>query len=315
MRESSIYNNREISWLSFNARVLQEAEDPTVPLFERIRFLGIFSNNLDEFFRVRVATVRRMLELGKDDEALLGNYTASELYEEIQETVVKHQQKAQEIYRNIWVELANENIFMLDEKQLTHEQGVYVRKYFNTKVLPNIVPIMLGKSMKFPYLRDKSVYLAVKLSKLKSPEKFAYALIRIPSRSVSRFLVLPEQGNKKYVILVDDVIRFCLNDVFPIFNYDHFEAYTIKVTRDAELDIDDDISKSFMEKMELSLKKRKIGIPVRLIYDREMPDDLLGFIMKKMKLDGAEKTVAVGRYHNHKDFMNFPEIGKQHHYY
>jgi len=315
MNKTSKYNNREISWLSFNARVLQEAEDPTVPLFERIRFLGIFSNNLDEFFRVRVAAVRRMLEFGKDDETLLGNYTATELYDEIQETVVQQQQKAQEIYRNIWAEMANENIFMIDEKQLTHEQGVYVRKYFNTKVLPNIVPIMLGKSMKFPYLRDKSVYLAVKLSELNSPEKFAYALIRVPTRSVSRFLVLPEQGNKKYIILVDDIIRFCLNDVFPIFNFDHFEAYTIKVTRDAELDIDDDISKSFMEKMELSLKKRKIGIPVRLIYDREMPDDLLGFIMKKMKLDGAEKTVAGGRYHNHKDFMNFPEVGKSRHYY
>ena len=315
MDKSGRYNNREISWLSFNARVLQEAEDPTVPLFERIRFLGIFSNNLDEFFRVRVAAVRRMLEFGKDDETLLGNYTADELYDEIQETVVRQQQKAQEIYRNIWAEMANENIFVLDEKQLTHEQGVYVRKYFNTKVLPNIVPIMLGKSMKFPYLRDKSVYLAVKLSKVNSPEKFAYALIRVPSRSVSRFLVLPEQGNKKYVILVDDIIRFCLNDVFPIFNFDHFEAYTIKVTRDAELDIDDDISKSFIEKMELSLKKRKIGIPVRLIYDREMPGDLLEFIMKKMKLDGAEKTVAGGRYHNHKDFMSFPEIGKSRHYY
>jgi polyphosphate kinase len=153
------------------------------------------------------------------------------------------------------------------------------------------------------------------LSKSSSPDKYAYALIRVPSRSVSRFLVLPEQGNKKYVILVDDVIRFCLNDVFPIFNYDHFEAYTIKVTRDAELDIDDDISKSFIEKMELSLKKRKIGIPVRLIYDREMPSDLLEFIMKKMKLEGEDKTVAGGRYHNHKDFMNFPDVGKSRHYY
>jgi len=315
MTKTSIYNNREISWLSFNARVLQEAEDPTVPLFERIRFLGIFSNNLDEFFRVRVATVRRMLELGKEDETLLGNFTSAELYNDIMETVIQQQVKAQEIYRNIWQEMANENIFMLDEKQLTHDQGIYVRKYFNLKVLPNIVPIMLSKSMKFPYLRDKSVYLAVKLSKINSPEKFAYALIRIPSRSVSRFLVLPEQGNKKYIILVDDVIRFCLNDIFPIFNFDHFEAYTIKVTRDAEMDIDDDISKSFIEKIELSLKKRKVGIPVRLIYDREMPADLLEFIMKKMKLDGAEKTVAGGRYHNHKDFMNFPEIGKPQHYY
>ncbi len=315
MEKKSKYNNREISWLSFNERVLQEAEDPTVPLLERIRFLGIFSNNLDEFFRVRVAAVRRMLEYGNDDEALLGNYTAAELYEKIQETVIQHQQKAQEIYRTIWEEMAAENIFMLDEKQLSHEQGVYVRKYFNLKVLPNIVPIMLGKSIKFPYLRDKSVYLAVKLSKQESPEKYAYALIRIPSRSVSRFLVLPEQGNKKFIIMVDDVIRYCLNDIFPIFNYDRFDAYTIKVTRDAELDFDDDISKSFIEKMEISLKKRKVGIPVRLIYDREMPADLLGFIMKKMKLEGEEKTVAGGRYHNHKDFMNFPEIGKSHHYY
>ena len=315
MGTSGKYNNREISWLSFNERVLQEAEDQSVPLFERIRFLGIFSNNLDEFFRVRVAAVRRMLEFGKDEEGLLGNYTAAELYDKIQETVVLQQQKAQEIYRNIWKELANENIFMVDEKQLTHDQGIFVRKYFNVKVLPNIIPIMLGKSMKFPYLRDKSVYLAVKLSKINAPEKFSYALIRIPSRSVSRFLVLPDQGNKKFIIMVDDVIRFCLNEVFPIFNYDHFEAYTIKVTRDAELDIDDDISKSFMEKMEIGLKKRKVGIPVRLIYDRDMPSDLLEFIMKKMKLDGADKTVAGGRYHNHKDFMNFPEIGKHHHYY
>ncbi|MDP3643351.1 MAG: polyphosphate kinase 1 [Bacteroidota bacterium] len=315
MDNKSKYNNRELSWLSFNARVLQEAEDPTVPLFERIRFLGIFSNNLDEFFRVRVAAVRRMLEFGKDEEALLGDMTPAELYDKIQETVVQHQQKAQEIYRNIWQEMASENIFMIDEKQLTHEQGVFVRKYFNVKVLPNIVPIMLGKSMKFPYLRDKSVYLAVKLSKTKSPDKFAYALIRVPSRSISRFLVLPDQGNKKFVILVDDVIRFCLNDIFPIFNFDHFEAYTIKVTRDAELDIDDDISKSYMEKMEISLKKRKVGIPVRLIYDRELPGDLLEFIMKKMKLNGEEKTVAGGRYHNHKDFMDFPEVGKPHHYY
>ena len=315
MNKKSKYNNREISWLSFNARVLQEAEDTEVPLFERIRFLGIFSNNLDEFFRVRVAAVRRMLELGKEDGSLLGNLTAAELYEQIQTTVIQHQQKAQEIYRNIFQEMANENIFMIDEKQLNHEQGVFVRKYFNTKVLPNIIPIMLGKSMKFPYLRDKSVYLTVKLSKTKTPSKFAYALIRVPSRSVSRFLVLPDQGSKKYVILVDDVIRFCLNDVFPIFNFDHFEAYMIKVTRDAELDIDDDISKSYLEKMELSLKKRKIGIPVRLIYDREMPADLLEFITKKMKLIGEGKTVAGGRYHNHKDFMNFPFVGKPHHYY
>jgi polyphosphate kinase len=311
----SRFINRELSWLSFNARVLQEAEDPSVPLFERIRFLGIFSNNLDEFFRVRVAAVRRMMELGKADETILGNLTPAELYTQIHDQVIQHQQKAQEIYTKIWAEMAAENIFVIDETQLTHDQGVFVRKYFQQRVMPNIIPIMLSKNTKFPYLRDKSVYLTVKLSKKNNPEKFAYALVRVPSRSVPRFLVLPEQGNKKFVILVDDIIRFCLEDIFPIFNYDKFEAYMIKMTRDAELDLDDDISKSFIEKMELSLKKRKIGVPVRLIYDREMPGDLLKFIIKKMKLVGEDNAIAGGRYHNHKDFMNFPEIGQKHHYY
>lgn len=310
------FTNREISWLSFNERVLQEAEDPNTPLFERIRFIGIFSNNLDEFFRVRVAAVRRMVDLGKDEENLLGNLTPKELHDKIHEIVQKHQQKVQQIFRDLIVELKDNNVHIINETELNHSQGIFVKKYFNTKVLPNLVPIMLRKKTKFPYLRDRSVYLAVKLSKKSNPEDYTYSLIRIPGRSVPRFLVLPKEGNKKYVMILDDVVRYCLDDLFAYFDYDEYQAYTIKITRDAELDIDDDISKSFMEKMSHSLKKRKKGKPVRLIYDRTISEDLKSYILKKMKLDNREEnTVPGGRYHNHRDFMNFPEIGKKKHYY
>ena len=309
------FTNREISWLSFNERVLQEAQDPNTPLFERIRFLGIFSNNLDEFFRVRVAAVRRMVALGKDEENLLGNLTPKELHDKIHEIVKGHQQKVQSIYINIFNELKENNIYQLTETELNHQHGIFVKKYFYNKVLPNLVPIMLRKKTKFPYLRDRSVYLAVKLSKKSDPDDFAYSLIRIPGRSVPRFLVLPKIGKNKYVMILDDVIRYCLNDLFFYFDFDKYEAYTLKITRDAELDIDDDISKSFMEKMSHSLKKRKTGKPVRLIYDQTMPDDLKGYILKKMKLDKEENNVPGGRYHNNRDFMNFPEIGKKKHYY
>lgn len=315
MYSNEDFINREISWLSFNERVLQEAEDPNTPLFERIRFLGIFSNNLDEFFRVRVATVRRMVDWGKDEENLLGNYNPRELHDKIQEIVYGHQLKVQQILKDILVELKQNNIFIIDEKDLNHGQGIFVKKYFYEKVLPNLVPIMLSKKNKFPYLRDRSVYLAVKLMKKTNPEDFAYSLIRIPGRSVPRFLVLPKDKKKTYVMLLDDVIRYCFEDLFFYFDYDFYEAYTIKITRDAELDIDDDISKSFIEKMSTSLKKRKKGKLVRLIYDREIPHDLLDFILRKMKLDDEENAVPGGKYHNHKDFMEFPEIGKKKHYY
>ena len=307
--------NREISWLSFNERVLQEAEDPNTPLFERIRFIGIFSNNLDEFFRVRVAAVSRMVDFGKDEENLLGNFTPKELHDKIHSIVISQQNKVQEIFKNILHELKENNIFLIDDNDLNHKQGIFIKKYFYDTVLPNLVPIMLSKKNKFPYLRDRSAYLAVKLSKKSNPEQVAYSLIRIPGRSVSRFLVLPKTGRKKFVILLDDVIRFCLKDLFFYFDFDVHKAYTIKITRDAELDIDDDISKSFMEKMSHSLKKRKTGRPVRLLYDRDMPEDLREFIFKKMKIYAEENAIPGGKYHNHKDFMNFPDIGKKKHYY
>ncbi|MFV0593172.1 MAG: polyphosphate kinase 1 [Draconibacterium sp.] len=314
MYSNEKFINREISWLSFNERVLQEAEDPETPLLERIRFVGIFSNNLDEFFRVRVATVRRMVDLGEDEENLLGEMTPTDLHNKIQDIVRAQQQKVDVIMTDIIRDLEENNIFLINENQLTENQGVFVKKYFYDKVLPNLVPIMLGKN-KFPYLRDRSVYLAIKLYQKDDPQNKAYSLIRIPGRSVPRFLVLPEEEGKQFVMMLDDIIRYCMADIFFYFDYDSYDAYTIKITRDAELDLDDDISKSFIEKMSQSLKNRKKGKPVRLIYDRKMPDDLLQFLLKKMKLAKGSDAVPGGRYHNQKDLMNFPEIGKKHHYY
>jgi polyphosphate kinase len=315
MNTEELFINREISWLSFNERVLQEAEDPNTPLLERIRFIGIFSNNLDEFFRVRVANVRRMVYFGKDEEGLLGPLTPKELQDRIQEIVQLQQQKVQEIFADIIHELNKENIFIVNEKQLSNSQGIFVRKYFQRKVLLNLVPIMLSKKTPFPYLPDRSLYLAVKLSGGTVSAETAFSLIRIPTESVSRFLVLPSSGSKKYVMFLDDVIRYCFDDLYYYFDFKKYEAYTLKVTRDAEINLDDDISKSFIEKMETGLKKRKTGKPVRIVYDREMPPDLLRFIQKKMKNEEQENALPGGRYHNHKDFMDFPGIGKPYHYY
>jgi polyphosphate kinase len=256
-----------------------------------------------------------MVKLGGDEESLLGDYTPKELHREIERIVIEQSKKYQQIYEDILAQMATENMFVVNEKQLTSDQGEEVLSYFNNKVLPSMVPLMLTQTAKFPDLRDRSVYLAVKLSKSNAPEEFTYSLVRIPGKSLPRFLVLPEKDGKKYVIFLDDVIRYCLKELYPIFDYDTLEAYAFKISRDAELDIDDDISKSFVEKMSAGLKKRKKGSTVRMVYDREMPEDLLEYITKKLKVGKTENQIASERYHNRKDLMDFPNIGEPHHYY
>ncbi|NEQ49938.1 MAG: polyphosphate kinase 1 [Leptolyngbya sp. SIO3F4] len=302
--------NREISWLAFNARVLQEAEDPNVPLLERIRFLGIFSNNLDEFFRVRVATVRRMVALKRSIRDNL-NEDPKKLLEEIQQTVLGHQQEFQRIYQSLIDALEAEGIHLIDEKELSEDQGAFVKNYFHTKVWPTLVPLMIHDLKSFPHLRDKSIYLAIKLSKNEDPEDVRYSLLEVPSRNLSRFLVIPSISENKYVIILDDVIRYCLREIYATLNYDQIEAYTIKITRDAELDLDTDVSASFLEKMKKSLKQRKKGQPVRFVYDKSMPKDLLKFLMARMKLGKGDNMIPGGRYHNFKDFMGFPTLGRR----
>jgi polyphosphate kinase len=300
--------NREISWLSFNERVLQEAADSKVPLGERLKFLGIFSNNLDEFFKVRVAAIMRMIDLKMKNPKLLG-VKPEKLLAKIQEIVLDLQKKFQTIFDEVVEELEKQNIFFIDEKELSEEQGKFVKEYFEEKVQPALSPMMLRNLKRFPYLKDKSIYLATKLKKDNSDKDFEYALIELPTAVLPRFIVLPQIGQKKFVILLDDVIRYNLKEVFAIFDYDRFEAYTIKVTRDAELDIDNDLSKSFLEKIQKGVSSRKKGQPVRFVYDQEMPRDLLKYLKQALDFDQYDSMIPGGRYHNFKDFITFPSIG------
>jgi polyphosphate kinase len=299
--------NREISWLHFNARVLQEAIDPTTPLIERIKFLGIFSNNRDEFFRVRVASLNRLAKLGREE---LKNKEDSRIVLNQIKSMVEQQEKIfTETYLTIVSELANEGIFIVNEKELDEEQGRFVKQYYQEELRQYLFPMMLQDFQKITSIKDGSIYLAVELKSSGSVMKENYALIKVPQRSLSRFLTLPNKGDNHYIILLDDVIRYCLEDIFAIFGYDIYNAYTIKITRDAELDIDEDISKSFLEKMSESVKQRKKGIPVRFVYDAKIPEKLLRKITRKLKISEEDSLRGGGRYHNFKDFMSFPKIG------
>jgi polyphosphate kinase len=311
MKKKSIpYTNREISWLSFNERVLQEAADETTPLIERVKFLGIFSNNRDEFYRVRVATVRRLSKLGKKAFALYGD-DPTELLPKLQRRVIEQQIRFEEIYSKILKELAAHKIFIINEKQLTKFHIPFVKEYFHTEIMPALFPIMVDDVRSFPYMKDKSGYLFVKLFSNDAKKKVKYALIEIPSRATQRFVVLPIEDEKKYIILLDDIIRSCVDEIFEVFGYKAQEAYNIKLTRDAELDIDNDVSKSMLEKISKGIKDRKKGLPVRFVYDAAMPNDMLSFIMKKLNMNKKDNAIPGGRYHNFKDFISFPTLGEK----
>lgn len=305
-RISKFIVNRETSWLEFNARVLQEAADQSTPLIERIKFLGIFSNNLDEFFRVRVATLSRLSDYGQKDEV---GFNTRRILKEINRIDKEQQKDFSRIFRGIVRDLAQENILIVNEKELTVSQGEFVRRYFNDHVRSLLFPIMMN-NLKSSSLVDKSIYLALKLESISGNAVQQFAVIRVPSKPLSRFVILPSDNHKKYIILLDDVIRYCLNEVFSMFGYDTFNAYTFKFTRDAELDIDNDVSKSFLEIMSESLKQRKLGAPVRFIYDKTMPAELLGILKNKLDISETDTLSKSGRYHNFKDFMSFPDVGR-----
>jgi polyphosphate kinase len=300
--------NREISWLSFNERVLQEAADKTVPLIERLKFLGIFSNNRDEFYRVRVATVRRLSKLGKKALAFYDE-NPDELLTRLQRRVIEQQIRFEEIYQSLIKELAQSNVYIINEKELSAEQGKYVKEYFGREVISTLFPVMIDDTKAFPYMKDKASYMYLKLESIVPKRKNKYALIQIPSKVTPRFVVLPKQGNKHFIILLDDVIRYNTDQIFDVFGYRTVEAYNIKLTRDAELDMDNDVSKTLIEKIAKSVKARKQGQPVRFVYDAAMPNDMLRYIMKKLGMAKKDNAIPGGRYHNFKDFMDFPTLG------
>jgi len=305
--DNNIYINREISWLQFNARVLQEASDETVPLIERLRFLGIFSNNLDEFFKVRYATVKRIVDAGREGKNQLGGITAKELLDIITQIVIKQQSKSLDILTNIKSKLEDENIYIIDESDIDSDQHNFIKSYFIRKVSPALVTIILNDLVDLPNLKDSGAYLAVRM--LMHDNKCQYALIEIP-KNINRFIELPKQGEKNFIIMIDDLLRYCLGDIFNIFDYEDISAHMIKITRDGELDFDSDLSKSFIEKISDSVKHRKIGDPVRFVYDKTIHDDTLEYLMSKMGIDDTDSIIPGGRYHNRRDYMKFPSLGR-----
>jgi polyphosphate kinase len=303
---------RDISWLSFNARVLQEAGDPSVPLRERIRFLGIFSNNLDEFFRVRVATLKRMIQYGNKAKMHL-EVDAEKILEEIQMTVLNQQNEFNRIWDEIIEEMKEQKIFLVTEKDLNPEQQEFVQRYYDEEVSANIIPLMIETIPVFPYLRDKSIYLGVVMSKKESALKRLYSIIEVPTRVQSRFVILPSPDDEHHIILLEDVIRFNLPDIFNYFGYDQYQSCVFKVTRDAEIDIDNDISTTLIQKIEKGLKNRRKGKPVRFIYDKEMDSGLLEFLIRKFNLTKRDNIIPGGRIHNFREFMDFPrQVFKAH---
>ena len=322
MKTKNTYVNRELSWLKFNARVLQEAADEKVPLLERLRFAGIFSNNLDEFFKVRYATVKRVAMNESSDKEL--GVHAKELLEEITKEVIQLQDESLSIINTITEELEKEQIFIVNEKTLLPEHEAFVNTYFYDKVRPALFTIILNDLEKFPQLKDDVAYLAVKMtlkedekasgvqkffSSKAYKEKIQYALIELPT-TLNRFIELPQIGDKHYIIMLDDVIRFCLHLIFSIFNYESLSANMIKITRDAELDIDDDLSKSFVEKISTSVEDRRKGAPVRFVYDKTIDKDTLHFLIEKMGIVNTDSVIPGGRYHNRRDYMSFPSLGR-----
>ena len=322
MKTKNTYVNRELSWLKFNARVLQEAADEKVPLLERLRFAGIFSNNLDEFFKVRYATVKRVAMNESSDKEL--GVHAKELLEEITKEVIQLQDESLSIINTITEELEKEQIFIVNEKTLLPEHEAFVNTYFYDKVRPALFTIILNDLEKFPQLKDDVAYLAVKMtlkedekasgvqkffSSKAYKEKIQYALIELPT-TLNRFIELPQVGDKHYIIMLDDVIRFCLHLIFSIFNYESLSANMIKITRDAELDIDDDLSKSFVEKISSSVEDRRKGAPVRFVYDKTIDKDTLHFLIEKMGIVNTDSVIPGGRYHNRRDYMSFPSLGR-----
>lgn len=296
--------DRELSWLAFNERVLQEAEDPNNPLLERLRFLGIFSNNLDEFYRVRVASLKRLVDISKTP---IRKKEYTKTLKKVRKKTAELQKRFDDGFDSIALEMEANNIFFLNNKQVSPEQETFLKKYFYDKVYLDLIPIMLGSTDEFPRLVDHSAYLAITLKNVE-PEKNLYSLIEIPSH-LDRFILLPCQENRIELILLDDLIRLNLERLFASFEFEDIEAYSIKVTRDAELDFDNDVAEGILEKLNKSLRKRKRGLPVRLVYDKAISDNLLDFLSKQLKIKTNESVSPGGRFHNFKDFIGFPSLG------
>ena len=297
---------RDLSWLAFNARVLQEANDNSVHLYDRLRFIGIFSNNLDEFFRVRVAALSRMVTLGKQAKMHL-EANPDKILKKIQLTGISQQAEFDSIFNNIISELSRKGVHLKNEKQLSKVQKEFVKTYFAQKVRTEIIPLMIETIPQMPLLRDKSIYLACVLGSESLSMSQRFALIEIPTKVLPRFVIMPSEKGTTDIILLEDIIRHNLPVLFGPFGFNRFMGYIIKVTRDAELDIDNDVSTNLLDELEKGLKNRKKGRATRFVYDRTIDPQLLNFLTRRLGLLKKDHQIPGGRIHNFKDFINFPK--------
>jgi len=303
--------NRDISWMYFNRRILDEASNQSNPLLERLSFLGIYSNNLDEFFQIRIATLRRMIELEENMHPVCT--TSRKTLKKILKLNDQYALDFETIFLDLNAELQKENVFLVNETQLTAEQEKHIENFYREELMNSLFPVLVSRMSVEPKLNDKSIYLAVKISnavKQEKNDKKEYALIEVPTGEFSRFYVLPKEGEMNCIMFLEDVIRFCLPRIFAQLNHDKYEAYTIKFTRDAEMEIDNSAYQGVLEKVSKGVKSRKYGLPIRFVYDRNIPSDLLRFTEKLLKIDKHDVHDGGGRYHNLKDLISFPKLKK-----
>ncbi|MCF7475105.1 polyphosphate kinase 1 [Vibrio sp. J2-4] len=309
MSAEKLYIEKELSWLSFNERVLQEAADKTVPLIERIRFLGIFSNNLDEFYKVRFADVKRRILISQERG---GSDSPKRLLTKMQSKALKLNEQFDELYSELIREMARRRIFLVNEQQLDESQQKWIAKYFRREVMPHITPLLMKDEIDvLQFLKDEYAYIAVELRK---EEHYQYALIEIPTDHLPRFVMVPEQKGKrrKTIILLDNIIRHCLDELFKgFFDYDELSGYAMKMTRDAEYDLRNEIEYSLLEQMSEGVNQRLTAKPVRFVYERDMPPQMLEFLCNKLNISNYDNLIPGGRYHNFKDFIAFPNVGRE----
>ena len=310
--QKNLFVSKEISWLNFNERVLQEAGSPDVPLLERLKFLGIFSSNMDEFFRVRVATLHRLMKVRKKAIAIIGQ-DPKEILDEIKAIVKEQTRRFEQLYQDILDDLSNEGLVLRSDSSLSQEQREFAMQYFHDKVRPFLVPLMLNDKTAL-LMKDYPIYLAVSLT-IDAETDPDYALIEIPADKVSRFLILPSKNNISEIILLEDIIRLGLDETFFYFDYSGFSSYVVKITRDSELDIDDERFKTFPQKVQDSLARRKTGRPVRFVYDKSIPDSFLQHLCDVLHINDPGALLPGGRYHNFKDFIAFPKLAHPELYY
>ena len=305
------YLERDISWMYFNRRIMQEARRDTVPLLERLSFLGIYSNNLDEFYRVRVASQNRVAEWGEKSgakEAVLAKKTVRQ----ISKLYSRYMKEYEETVHEVYAELARQNIFLINDTQADGGQLEFLRSYYHSKLEGLIVPVSFSSVKHLDHESDENIYMAVRAVRMSSSGKkmFEYAYFELPVQSCGRFIRLPDQDGKSYIMYLDDVVRCSLGYIFEGMGYSDMEAYAFKFTRDAEMEIDDDRRNGILQKISKGLKSRKKGAPLRVLYDESMPDDLQRRILSKLDLDKNDTVLRSGRYHNHKDLMKFPDCGR-----